>query len=265
MPKLKVGDIDIYYEIHGEGAQTLVMIRGLGSDLCAWYEQTPVLSRIFRLLQLDNRGAGRSDKPAAPYSIRQMAADTKGLMDSLRIGHAAMLGISMGGMIAQEFALNYPDRLTSLILGCTHFGGPKAVSAAPEIVAAITAGPNVTGERLELQQRAIFCEETVLRRPEVMHKFREARERHPIPPHAFTCQVAAVMGHDTSERLSSIRIPTLVLAGREDCLVPPANSRLIAERIPGAALQELPGGHLFLAEYPDEFNRAVIDFVKAHP
>jgi pimeloyl-ACP methyl ester carboxylesterase len=84
MPKLKVGDIDIYHEIYGDGAQTLVMIRGLGSDLCAWYEQTPVLSRVFRLLQLDNRGAGRSDKPTAPYSIRQMAADTKGLMDSLR-------------------------------------------------------------------------------------------------------------------------------------------------------------------------------------
>jgi pimeloyl-ACP methyl ester carboxylesterase len=265
MPKLKVGDIDIYHEIYGDGAQTLVMIRGLGSDLCAWYEQTPVLSRVFRLLQLDNRGAGRSDKPTAPYSIRQMAADTKGLMDSLRIGRAAMLGISMGGMIAQEFALNYPDRLTSLILGCTHFGGPKAVPAAPEIVAAITAGPNVLGEKLELQQRAIFCKETVLRRPEVMRKFREARERHPIPPHAFACQVAAVMGHDTSARLPSIRIPTLVLTGREDRLVPPTNSRLIAERIPGAVLQELPGGHLFLAEYPDEFNRAIIDFVKAHP
>jgi 3-oxoadipate enol-lactonase len=104
-----------------------------------------------------------------------------------------------------------------------------------------------------------------LRRPEVMRKFREARERHPIPPHAFACQVAAVMGHDTSARLPSIRIPTLVLTGREDRLVPPTNSRLIAERIPGAVLQELPGGHLFLAEYPDEFNRAIIDFVKAHP
>lgn len=265
MPKLKVGDIDIYYEIHGEGAQTLVMIRGLGSDLCAWYEQTPVLSRAFRLLQHDNRGAGRSDKPTAPYSIRQMAADTKGLMDSLGIGRAAMLGISMGGMIAQEFALNYPDRLTSLILGCTNFGGPKAVSAAPEIVAAITAGPNVSGEKLELQQRAVFCEETVLRRPEVMRTFREVRSRYPIPPHAFACQVAAVMGHDTSARLPSIRIPTLVLTGREDCLVPPANARLIAELIPGAVVQELPGGHLFLAEYPDEFNRAVIDFVKTHP
>ena len=116
-----------------------------------------------------------------------------------------------------------------------------------------------------MQQRAIFCEETVLRRPEVMNTFREARSRYPIPPHAFACQVAAVMGHDTSERLPSIRIPTLVLTGRDDRLVPPVNSRLIAERIPGAVLQETPGGHLFLAEYPDDFNRAVIAFVKAHP
>jgi len=265
MPKLKVGDIDIYYEIHGEGAQTLVMIRGLGSDLCAWYEQTPILSRVFRLLVFDNRGAGRSDKPTEPYSIRQMAADTKGLMDSLGIGRAAMLGISMGGMIAQEFALNYPDRLTSLILGCTHFGGPRVVPAPPEILAAITAGPEVSGEALEMQQRAVFCEDTVSRRPEVIRKFREARSRYPMPPHAFACQVAAVMGHDTWARLPSVRIPTLVLTGRDDRLVPPANSSLIAERIPAAVLRELPGGHLFFAEYPDEFNRGVIGFVEAHP
>jgi pimeloyl-ACP methyl ester carboxylesterase len=263
MPKVKVGDIDIYYEIHGEGARTLVMIRGLGSDLCAWYEQTPVLSQVFRLLQFDNRGAGRSDKPAGPYVIRQMAADTKGLMDSLGVGRAAMLGISMGGMIAQEFALNYPDRLTSLILGCTHFGGPRVVPAAPEIVAAVTAGPDVSGEALEMQQRAVFCEETISQRPEVMRKFREARSRYPMPPRAFACQVAAVMGHDTWARLPSVRIPTLVLTGRDDRLVPPANSRLIAERIPAAVLRELPGGHLFFAEYPDEFNREVIEFVEA--
>ena len=111
MPKQRVGDIDIYYEVHGSGPQTLVMVRGLGSNLCAWYEQTPVLARHFRTVVFDNRGAGRTDKPDAPYSMRQMAADTVGLMDALAIDRAALLGISMGGMITQEFALNYPGRL----------------------------------------------------------------------------------------------------------------------------------------------------------
>ena len=104
-PKRRVGDIDIYYEVHGNGPQTLVTVRGLGSNLCSWYEQTPVLARHFRTVVFDNRGAGRTDKPHAPYSMRQMAADTAGLMDVLAIDRAALLGISMGGMIAQEFAL----------------------------------------------------------------------------------------------------------------------------------------------------------------
>ena len=131
MPKQRVGDIDIYYEVHGDRPQTLVMVRGLGSNLCAWYEQTPVLARHFRTVVFDNRGAGRTDKPDAPYSMRQMAADTAGLMDALAIDRAALLGISMGGMIAQEFALNYPERLSALILGCTNFGGPTVVQADP--------------------------------------------------------------------------------------------------------------------------------------
>src|SRR5208283_3555615 len=124
MPKQRVGDIDIYYEVHGSGPQTLVMVRGLGSNLCAWYEQTPVFARHFRTVVFDNRGAGRTDKPDAAYSMRQMAADTAGLMDALAIDRAALPGISMGGMIAQEFALNYPERLSALILGCTNFGVP---------------------------------------------------------------------------------------------------------------------------------------------
>jgi 3-oxoadipate enol-lactonase len=86
MPKQRVSDIDIYYEVHGDGPQTLVLVRGLGSNLCAWYEQTGVLARHFRTVVFDNRGAGRTDKPDAPYSMRQMAANTVGLMDALAIG-----------------------------------------------------------------------------------------------------------------------------------------------------------------------------------
>lgn len=255
----------MYYEIHGEGAQTLVLIRGLGSDLCAWYEQTPVFARHFRTVVFDNRGAGRTGKPAAAYSIREMAADTAGLLDALGIGRAALLGVSMGGMIAQEFALNYSGKLSCLILGCTNFGGLRAVSAAPEIIAAITAGREAPAENAAIQRRAVFCDQTLASRPEVIEKYEQARARFPMPPQAFANQVSAVMRHDTEARLKSIAAPTLVLTGREDRLVPPQNSRLIAGLVPGARFQELPGGHLFFSEYPDRFNAAVIDFVKAHP
>ncbi len=265
MPRQKVGDIEIYYEIAGDGPQTLVMVRGLGSNLLSWYEQMPELSRHFRCVVFDNRGAGRTDKPDAPYSIRQMADDTAGLMEALGIKRAALLGISMGGMIAQEFAINHHARLSSLILGCTHFGGPGVKQAAPEIVAAIVAGTGATPEQQKLQLKAVFCDDTLEHRLDVVEKYQQIRMQYPIPPFAFARQVEAVGAHDTSARLGRIGVPTMVITGREDRLVPAENSRMIAERIPRATLKELPGGHLFMTEYPDEFNRAVMDFVRQHP
>lgn len=265
MPKQRVADIDIYYEVHGDGPQTLVLIRGLGSNLCAWYEQTPEFARHFRTVVFDNRGAGRTDKPDAPYSIRQMAADTAGLIDALDIRRAALLGISMGGMIAQEFALNFRDRLSCLILGCTHSGGREVVQAAPHIVDAVVAGIDASPEQQTLQLQAVFCDDTIERRPEVVRKYEEVRALYPIPPDAFMRQVQAIQSFDASARLGAIAVPTMVIAGRDDRLVPAENSRKIAARIPGARLTELPGGHLFFTEYPAEFNRAVIDFVRAHP
>ena len=265
MPKQRVGDIDIYYEVHGDGPQTLVMVRGLGSNLCAWYEQTPVLARHFRTVVFDNRGAGRSDKPDAPYSMRQMAADTAGLMDALAIDRAALLGISMGGMIAQEFALNYPERLSALILGCTNFGGPTVVQADPEIISAVMAGANPTPAQRRLQLRASFSDASIQGRPEFLARDEEIRKLYPIPPFALMRQMQAITGHDTGARLGAIKTPTMVMAGRDDLLVPPANSKMLVEKIPGAILKELPGGRQFFTEFPELFNPLVIDFVRSHP
>jgi 3-oxoadipate enol-lactonase len=264
MPKQRVGDIDIYYEVHGDSPATLVMIRGLGSNLTAWYEQTPEFARHFRTVVFDNRGAGRTDKPDAPYSIAQMAADTAGLMDALGIRRAALLGISMGGMIAQEFALHYPERLNCLMLGCTHFGGSGAVQADPAILSAIVAGANATPEQQKIQLKAVFADDTIEHRRDVVAKHDEVRAQYPIPLASYMRQLQAIQNFDASARIASIKLPTMVIAGRDDRLVPAENSRLIAARIPGAKLVELPGGHLFFVEHPAEFNRAVIDFVRSH-
>jgi pimeloyl-ACP methyl ester carboxylesterase len=262
MPKLKVKDLEMYYEIHGGGSQTLVMIRGLGSDLTCWYEQTPVFARHFRVLIFDNRGAGRTEKPDAPYSMRQMADDTAGLMNALDIRRAALLGVSMGGMIAREFALNHGSMLSCLILGCTTFGGPRTISASPEIIATL----NTQVDRNSAESlKASFCDETIARRPDVIKKDREARLTYPASPESYARQIGAAMAHDTSARHGSIKIPTMVMTGTGDRLVPPENARLIAKSISGATLKELPGGHVFFVEYPELFNQAVIDFVKAHP
>ncbi len=265
MPRQRVNDIEIYYEIHGGGPQTLVMIRGLGSNLTAWYEQTPELARHFRVLVFDNRGAGRTDKPDSPYSIRQMADDTAGLVAALGIKRLALLGISMGGMIAQEFALKYQHMLSCLILGCTMFGGSDAIRAAPEVLDALLAGDKATPAQRRVQQRSVFTDHAIDSRPELIANHERIAMQYPIPPFAYQRQIQAVMGFDASARLGEIHVPTLVMTGRDDILVPPENSRKIAERIADAELKELPGGHLFFTEYPAEFNTAAIAFIKAHP
>jgi pimeloyl-ACP methyl ester carboxylesterase len=261
MPRQRVGDIEIYYEVHGGGPRTLVMIRGLGSNLLAWYAQIEEFARHYRCIVFDNRGAGRTDKPDAPYSIKQMADDTAGLMDALGITRAALLGISMGGMIAQEFALNHQQKLSCLILGCTHFGGADIVPTPPENLAAIVAGSNATPQQQKQVLQAVFCDETLARHPEVVEKDNRIRAQYAIPPFALARQVGAARTFDASARLGDIQVPTLVMTGRDDRLVMPQNAKLIADRIPGATLKQLPGGHLFMSEYPEQFNQAVIEFI----
>ena len=265
MPRQRVGDIEIYYEVHGAGPRTLVLIRGLGSNLLAWYAQIDVLSQHYKCVVFDNRGAGRTDKPDAPYSIKQMADDAAGLMDALGIGRAALLGISMGGMIAQEFAINHQEKLSCLILGCTHFGGARRRADA-------AGNPRRDCGGIQRDSAAAEAGATggVLRR-HYRAPPRSGRERQSHP--RAVCDSAVRVGaagsgqprtFDASARLGQIHVPTMVMTGREDRLVMPQNAKLIADRIPGAVLKELPGGHLFMSEYPEQFNRAVIDFIDAH-
>jgi 3-oxoadipate enol-lactonase len=265
MPRQRVGDIEIYYEVHGDGPQTLVMIHGATLHSGVFCEQTPEFARHFRTVLFDNRGAGRTDQPDEPYTMRQLADDTARLMNVLQIGRAAVLGVSMGGMIAQELAINFPERLSCLILACTHFGGKGAIQPPTEMQAAMAAGSAASAEQRQLQLRAAFADETMERRPEVVAKVNEIRAVHPMAPFALKRRMRALAAHDTADRLQSITIPTMILTGREDRLVAPDNARMIVERIPNAVLKELPGGHVFFIEHPELFNPLVIDFIKAHP
>ncbi len=264
MPRQRAGDIEIYYEVHGDGPQTLVMIHGATLHSGVFREQTPEFARHFRTVLFDNRGAGRTDQPDEPYTMRQLADDTARLINVLQIGRAAVLGVSMGGMIAQELAINFPERLSCLLLACTHFGGKGAIQPPPEMQAAMAAGSAASAEQRQLQLKAAFSDETIERRPEVIEKVNEIRAVHPMPPFALKRRMQALERHDTADRLQSITMPTMVLTGREDRLVAPGNARMIAERIPNAVLKELPGGHVFFIEHPELFNPLVIDFIKAH-
>ena len=265
MPNAKVGDIQLYYEEHGQG-EPLLLIMGLGASTLSWSEQIPTFGREFRVIAFDNRGAGRSDKPAVPYSIALFADDTAGLLDALGIDSAHVYGQSMGGFIAQELALRHPQRVRTLVLGSTSCGGRKAVAGSPENVAFIgmmnTLTPREAAEKglyLLYSDEFIACHHDAL----IERSLREAELRSPLD--AFGRQVQAAVRHNTFHRLPDVRCPTLVITGANDKVVPEDNSRILAERIPGAELAVLPGaGHGYLMEKAAESNAIVLEFLRRH-
>jgi pimeloyl-ACP methyl ester carboxylesterase len=264
----KVADINIYYEIHGEG-EPLVLIYGYAGHSGLWFRQVPVLSKKHRVIVLDNRGVGRSDRPGVPYTMAMMAGDLAGLLDVIGIDAAHIFGISMGGMIAQRFALNYPQRVISLILGCTNCGGVHSIQPEPESVAALFDFERLKKMTLEevVRQAMPFCfsQEFMERNPDIVDTRVAKQLEYPTPARGATRQAEAIMGHDTYELLPKIEPPTLVIAGDGDRLIPVENSRILASRIPGAELVILKGvGHEFFIENAEEANKAVLDFLEGH-
>jgi len=264
MPKVRVQEIELYYEIHGAG-YPLVLIRGLGSNADHWYVQVPAFSKKYRLVIFDNRGVGRSDKPDIPYTMSMMAADTVGLMEALSIPKAHILGISMGGMIAQVIAIHYPERVNGLILSCTHCGGNRVVPPSNE-VGRIFGELVLTGSE-EANQKALEClftERTLQEKPELAQRYQEVSKKFPPSPKFLIHQWEAVRDHDSWEDLIKIQAPTLVITGSDDVLVPPMNSTVLAERIPNARLEIIQsGGHQFLVERAEAFNQAVLKFLSS--
>ncbi len=226
MPFAEVNDIDLHYKLDGEGDETIVLINGLADDLESWFAQMDdFLSAGYRVLRIDNRGIGASSKPAGPYSSRLLADDAKALVDLLGVTDFHLMGVSMGGMIAQEYALAYSGDLRSVTFGCTY--------AAP--------GP--------------FCS----------RMFAMWEDMAPVPVHAYLAQLAVIQNHDTTDRLNQITtVPSLVLAGEEDILIPVALSRRIHEAIPGSQWATTKGGHACLWEHPAEFNKTFLDFIRRH-
>jgi pimeloyl-ACP methyl ester carboxylesterase len=272
MATAKIRDIEMYYEVHGPcrrraaEADPLLLIMGLGANASSWEMQVPDFSRDHRVVAFDNRGAGRTDKPLGQYTMPQMADDAVALLDHLEIDSAHVFGMSMGGMIAQELALRHPERVRSLILGGTMAGGPNAILAGPELIQQwISSSLLPLEQAIENGLRFLYTDEFIAANKERLVQ-RALRMAHlQPPPHALQRQVMAVIGFNVFGRLAEIDKPTLVLAGTGDKVVPAENSRILAERIPGAELVEFEGvGHGFLAERAAETNAAVLDFLARH-
>ena len=270
----KTGSLDFYYEEHGTG-EPVLLIMGLAADSTAWMFQVPAFAEKYRTIVFDNRGVGRSSKPAGPYSIHEMADDAAGLLDVLHVQRAHVVGVSMGGMIAQELALRHPERVHGLVLACTfpepdadiernrHFSVQKlggSISADGEVQIDLKAVNPM--DFLQHLLPMVFNQEFIATElPKLLQVFSGALQ-YGFSMEAILGQVAAVMSHKATDRLAHITAPTLVITGDADRLIPPANSDIIARAIPGAKLVKIPGGsHGFNFETPEVFNRAVLEFL----
>ena len=250
----------IHWDEEGSGAPIL-LIMGLGWASYAWYRSRPVLSEKYRTIALDNRGVGKSDAPPGPYSIAQMAADAAAVLNAARVNTAHIFGVSMGGMIAQEFALQYPNKVRSLILGCTAAGGPQAVRAEQEALQVLMT----RAQDPEAFAKAIgpFIYDAGTSPARIEEDTAVRRKWYP-PANAYFAQLQAIMAWEAYNRLAQISAPTLVIHGENDRLVPPENGKLIAGRIPGAKLVVIPrASHIFTTDQPEVAHRAILEFLDA--
>lgn len=261
MPKAEVNGIKLYYEVHGRG-EPLMLVSGIGYGGWVWYKQVPALSERFRVILIDNRGAGQSDKPDEPYTVEIFAADTVGLLDALQVEQAHVLGASLGGMIVLQLALDHPQRVDHLLLCSTAFGGPNTVLPEPEVLQFMTQLSGTAEERFQKGLELSFGPGFIEAHPEDTAFIRQKMAENRQPDYAYRRQVMAPLGFNVEARLAEIEHPTLVLAGEADRVVPVENARRLARRIPHAHLQIFAGaGHLCFIEQPEAFNRAVLDFL----
>jgi pimeloyl-ACP methyl ester carboxylesterase len=274
MPTAKVRDIELYYEEHGSGVP-LLCIMGFATDSMGWLLQVPEFSKRYRTIVFDNRGVGRSSKPSGAYTIHEMADDAAGLLDQLDVDRAHVLGLSMGGMIAQELVLRHPHRVRGLVLAAT-FPEPDVATEEQRKVLFTQMGGSITeGGEMKIDFTAmnpmlffqnmlplVFSPAFIQNElPKLISLFSGALQ-YGFSIEAIMGQMQAIMAHKATDRLAQIAAPTLVLTGDADRLISPANSDVIAEGIPGARLVRLPGGtHGFNFEMPDAFNRSVLDFL----
>lgn len=251
MPKITVGDLDIHYQIQGAG-EPLLLIMGLSFSLLDWGTIFPdLLAQHYKVILFDNRDAGRTSQSTHPFTVTQMADDAASLLLALNIPKAHVLGISMGGMIAQHFALNHPKQLDKLILGCTAAGG--ACSEFGDISGFLT------GNLLDL----LFTPEFIASHQPDLTQLLQATASFHSQGLALQRQLQAMGTHDTCHSLSRITAPTLVITGDRDPVIPPQNSAFLAKAIPGAKQVTIAdASHGFCVSHPEATASALIDFLQ---
>lgn len=267
MPYAQVHGIQLYYDEAGEG-DSLLLIMGITAPGSVWEDHAHAWKEHFRCIMPDNRGVGFSDKPAGPYTSAQMADDVAGLLDALDLGAVRVVGLSMGGIIAQQLALRHPERVRAMVLMCTWARCDRYTEGVFRHLMAAKARLRPE-EFMAYMQVLIFAKETwdsdegfadlLVMREEA------AQGAYPQPLHGLEAQAYGCTDHDVLADLHRIAVPTLVLAGTDDVFIPAWMTEEVAEGIPGSEIQLYSGaGHAFHFERIDEVNERVAMWLLAH-
>jgi 3-oxoadipate enol-lactonase len=262
MPTFQRNGHTTYFEDTG-GGEPLVLVCGLGADLQVWRLQVAELGKAYRVITLDNRGAGRSSAPDEPYSITQMAGDLAALLDHLEVPAANVLGWSMGGVIAQSFALAHPTRVHRLLLLSTFTATDAFLHEA------IANWVNIRRSNMPYEQvvrhvaRMVFSV-SLARNTKAYEAFIQVMLANPYRQsvHGLVRQAAALLEYEVPSNLSSLSMPVTVLVGDSDQLTPHHMSTELVATIPGAVLRVLPGAHSGFLEYPNEYNQVILGVLR---
>ncbi|HWX97177.1 MAG TPA: alpha/beta fold hydrolase [Solirubrobacteraceae bacterium] len=262
MPTVRAGEIELDYERSGSGPP-LFLIMGMSGTALTWGEPfLELLRRDFEVIVYDHRGVGVSSPLTEAITITQLAEDASALLSALELDSAHVLGISMGGMIGQELALKHPGQVRTLALGCTYCGGPDATEGPPWVLQRLSEGM-MSGDR-ELALRTAWevnVSNTMAQDAIAYAAFLAISEQRAVAVPVIMAQLQACVAHDTSARLHELTVPTLVIHGTDDLMLPVENGRQIASLIPGSKLEIFDGvGHLFFWERPER----AAELVRSH-
>jgi len=251
MPLARNGTVKLYWESFGQGPAVL-LLGGEGMTVDGWWATIPVLTPSFRVIAFDNRDTGRSSRLPWPYSVAQMAEDAVAVLDDAGEQRALVYGMSLGSLMAQELAVRHPDRVEALALGASSAGG-FATWLPSSLPRSYLARAGAMGPE-EAEWAAVpytYSERTRQAHPKRIVANINHRLRSPVGALAYLHHGAAAATHDAYERLNRVAVPTLIVHGEQDIMVPPANALVLAERIPGAQLQLWPdAAHLYMIDEP---------------
>ena len=264
MPFARSGEARIYYELRGSGTP-LLLIESWGYASWMWFRQLDAFTSQHTCIIFDNRGVGLSDKPDEPYTISMMAEDAASVLEAAGVEEAHVLGVSLGGFIAQELAISRPELVRGLVLVSTSCG-VRGIPMPLETFKVLNLPKGTMPLRDWLRMRLLpaFSERFVKERPDVVERVLDFYIANKPPTHAIWRQAQAAASFDSLDRLDRIKAPTLIIAGSEDRVVPPENAKMLLERIPSSRLVLFKGcGHLLFIERAEDFNKLVLDFLKS--